>query len=239
MERILITGSEGRIGKVLVPALANDFEVFGLDIKNADRPGFYIADITKLAELKKVFSALSPLDAVVHLAGNPNELSSWEEIFDSNILGTRNVYDCAKNFGVKRVIFASSTHLIGSYSGYPQGSIEDNRILTVNDPPKPDGDYGSSKGYGELVARQFYDLYGLESVCIRIGAFRPQGLEGSNDIYRNIAISTRDLIQLFRKALTSNVTFGIYFGISNNPNTYLDISNAKKDLGYSPQDSFS
>lgn len=41
------------------------------------------------------------------------------------------------------------------------------------------------------------------------------------------------------KALTANVAFGIYFGISNNPNTYLDISNAKKDLGYLPQDNFS
>lgn len=121
MERILVTGSEGRIGQVLLPALANDFEVFGLDIRNADRSGSYTADITKLVELKRVFSALSPIDAVVHLAGNPNELSSWEEIYASNILGTRHVYDCANEFGVKRVIFASSTHLIGSYSGYPQG----------------------------------------------------------------------------------------------------------------------
>lgn len=238
MEKLLITGSAGRIGKVLVKAFADEYDVFGLDRKPASRENTFRVDTTNLADLKTTFQKISP-HFVIHLAGNPDESASWEEIYGSNILGTRNVFGCAKEFGTKRVIFASSTHLIGAYSGYPQGPIENGRILTVNDPTKPDSDYGSSKGYGELVARQFYDLYELESICIRIGAFRPHGLEGSNDIYRNIAISSRDLIQLFSKALTSNVSFGIYFGISNNSHSFLDISNAEKDLGYLPQNSFS
>lgn len=237
MERILITGSEGRIGRILAPALANGYEVFSLDIKVSNHRNTFRADITKKADLRAVFQKVAP-QFVIHLAGNPNEFASWEEIYKPNILGTQNVYACSKEAGVKRVIFASSTHLVGSYAGYPEGPLEDNRILTVNDPVRPDSYYGSSKGFGELLARQFYDLYKLESVCIRIGAFRPHGLEGSNDIYRNITISKKDLIQLFRKALSSNITFGIYFGISNNPNTYLDLSSVKKDLGYSPQDSF-
>lgn len=233
MERILVTGSEGRIGKVLVPALANQYEVFGLDIKPSSRKDTLRIDTTNKIDLVAAFQKITP-QFVIHLAGNPDEFALWEEIYPPNILGTRNVFECAKETNVKRVIFASSTHLVGSYAGYPEGPLEDNRILTVNNPVRPDSYYGSNKGFGELLARQFYDLYKLESVCIRIGAFRPHGLKGSNDIYRNIAISSRDLIQLFRNALTSNVSFGIYFGISNNPNAYLDLSNAKEDLGYSP-----
>lgn len=237
MERILVTGSEGRIGRVLVSALANEYEVFGLDIKPSRRKNTLRIDITNKSDLQAAFQKIAPR-FVIHLAGNPNEYASWEEIYPPNILGTRNVYDCAKESEAKRVIFASSTHLIGYYPGYPQGPIENGRILTVGDPPRPDSDYGSSKGFGELVARQFFDLYQLESICIRIGAFRPEAIQDPNDLYRKISISARDLIQLVKKGLKADVPFGIYFGISNNTGTYLDISNAEKNLGYSPQDSF-
>lgn len=237
MERILITGSEGRIGRILAPALANGYEVFSLDIKASNHRNTFRADITKEADIRTVFQKVTP-QFVIHLASNPNEFASWEEIYKPNILGTRNVYACSKAAGVKRVIFASSTHLIGSYPGYPQGPIENGRILTVDDPPRPDSDYGSSKGYGELLARQFYELYQLQSICIRIGAFRPEEIQDPDDIYKKISISSRDIIQLVTKGLKTNIAFGIYFGISDNSGTYLDISNAKKDLGYSPQDSF-
>lgn len=237
MEKLLITGSEGRIGRVLMSALTPEYNVFGLDIKPSNRGKTLRIDTTNKTALRVAFETIAPR-FVIHLAGNPNEFAAWEEIYGPNILGTRNVYECAQHFGAKKVVFASSTHLIGTYEGYPQGPIEDGRILTVADPLKPDSDYGSSKGYGELVARQFYDLYDLKSVCIRIGAFRPNGLESPNDPYRSLAISARDLIQLFRKALASDIPFGIYFGISNNPGTFLDISNAQQDLGYKPQDSF-
>lgn len=237
MERILVTGSEGKMGKILLPALANEYEVFGLDIKPSSQANTLRIDITNETDLTTAFKKVAP-QFVIHLASNPNEFASWEEIYAPNILGTRNIYECAKEVGVKRVIFVSSTHLVGSYAGYPEGPLGDNRIFTVNDPVRPDSYYGLSKGFGELLARQFFDLHQLESICIRIGAFRPAGLEGTHDRYRNIAISITDLIQLFRKSLQAQISFGIYFGISNNPNSYLDISNAREELGYLPQDSF-
>lgn len=239
MEKILITGAEGRIGQILVPALTGEYNTYGLDKKPSNKRNFLGVDITSKANLEKALKSISPIDYIVHLAGNPDGHASWEEIFGPNILGTVNVYECAKEIGVKKVIFASSTHIIGSYPGWPQGPIDNGRIITADDPPRPDGYYGTSKLFGEGLARQFYELHNLQSICIRIGAFRSEEIQDPDDIYKKISISSRDLIQLVTKGLKKDIAFGIYFGISNNPGTYLDISNAKKDLGYSPLDSFS
>jgi len=49
-------------------------------------------------------------------------------------------------------------------------------------------------------------------------------------------LSHRDLIQLVKKSLYTDIGFGIYYGISNNKDRFWDVSNTKKDLGYMPID---
>jgi hypothetical protein len=49
-------------------------------------------------------------------------------------------------------------------------------------------------------------------------------------------LSHRDLIQLVKKSLSANVVFGIYYGTSNNKGAFWDISNARAELGYAPED---
>ena len=49
-------------------------------------------------------------------------------------------------------------------------------------------------------------------------------------------LSHRDLVQLVRKSLESDVEFGIYYGVSDNTGRFWDISNAEKELGYKPED---
>lgn len=238
MERILITGARGRIGIVLVPALeAAGYTVYGLDIKPPREKNDLTVDITKKRALANAFQSIKPVDYVVHLAGNPDENASWEEINGPNFTGITRVYECARDFGVRRVVFASSTHVIGRYPGYPQGPIEGGRILTETDPYRSDGYYGDSKIYGEGLAGRFFKDHGLSSICIRVGAFRPEPLQ-EGDIYRKLTISLRDLAQMVKLALKVNVRFGIYFATSNIRDGYLDLSNAKKDLGYSPEDTF-
>ena len=51
-----------------------------------------------------------------------------------------------------------------------------------------------------------------------------------------IWLSHRDLVQLVEKSLSAEVTFGIYYGISNNKGAFWDISNARADLGFAPVD---
>ena len=49
-------------------------------------------------------------------------------------------------------------------------------------------------------------------------------------------LSQRDLLQLVNKSLRSNVVFGIYYGMSNNTGGFWDITNARLELGYNPED---
>lgn len=76
-EKLLITGSEGTIGKVLVRSLAEDFNIIRLD-RNApanDRTVF-VTDTADLGSLEKVFQEIQPLKYVIHLAGNPDPSAS-------------------------------------------------------------------------------------------------------------------------------------------------------------------
>jgi nucleoside-diphosphate-sugar epimerase len=94
-------------------------------------------------------------------------------VLKNNIIGTKTLYEVAKEYRVKKVIFASSNHVTGAYEGIPPSLREQAklRLITINDPIRPDSDYGTSKVFGEAVARQYYELYGIQSVCLRIGSF--------------------------------------------------------------------
>lgn len=181
-ERVLITGSRGKVGLAITSTIKETSDVIELDIKAADPDNkrVFATDIEDLASLRKVFEKISPISCIIHLAGNANADATWEEIFGPNITGVKNIYECAREFKVKKVIFASSTHLLGGYEGYPQTSSL-GRPLTLADPLRPDGPYGTSKGFGELVARQYFDLHGIQSLCIRIGS-----LTATNHIYHMI-----------------------------------------------------
>jgi nucleoside-diphosphate-sugar epimerase len=150
----------------------------------------------------------------------------------NNIIGTHNVYEAARTAGVKRVVFASSNHAVG---GYEQGLAEGEKV-TTNDPPKPVSYYGVSKVFGEALANMYYQRYQLESICLRIGSVNKQNRPAESSRERRIWISHRDLVQLFHKSLEAKVGFGIYFGVSGNKDTYLDINNAIEELRYWPED---
>ena len=81
-------------------------------------------------------------------------------VLPANIVGAYNVYEAARQRGVKRIVFASSNHVIGFYS---QGET-----ITPQALPRPDSYYGLSKAFGENLAQFYFDRYGLETVSLRI-----------------------------------------------------------------------
>jgi nucleoside-diphosphate-sugar epimerase len=100
---------------------------------------------------------------------------------------------------------------------------------------RPDSDYGTSKVFGEAVARQYYELCGIQSVCLRIGTFLADNNPTRNERVRKTWLSHRDLIQLVKKSIMSQVEFGIYYGVSNNKGRFWDISKAEKEIDYHPE----
>jgi nucleoside-diphosphate-sugar epimerase len=225
---------------VLRDALGPNHEVYGLDLEGPFSDRIVSADISDYGQVAGVVQKFSPLEAVIHLAGNPKVDASWESVLKSNIIGTRNIFEAAREFGVPKVIYASSNHVTGAYHGFEPSLYKYTEpgppMISPKDPIRPDSDYGLSKAFGEAVARYYFDRWEVKAICLRIGAVLKDDDPARQSQNRRIWLSHRDMVQLVEKSLSADVTFGIYYGISNNKDAFWDISNARADLGYEPVD---
>jgi len=207
--RVLITGINGRIGTILRNALQNSHEVYGLDRVGTFSERVLSADVAEYRQLAQGIQQLGPLDRIIHLAGNPNVNASWDSVLNANIVGTRNIFEAAREFQIKRVIFASSNHVTGAYEGFEPNlhlhTQPEPPKISIQDPIRPDSDYGVSKAFGEAVARYYAARWGIEAICLRIGAVLSNDDPTTDARLRKVWLSHRDLIQLVEKSLTSNV----------------------------------
>lgn len=225
MKTILLTGAAGGVGTALRAELAGRYRLRLSDVAPIPEP---TADETvvpaDLADLDAVRRVVEGVDGIVHLGGFSVE-GPWEVIRDANIVGTYNLYEAAKQAGVKRVVFASSNHACGFY--------ERSRTIDHTCYPLPDSRYGVSKVFGEAVAALYAHKYGVGSLCIRIGNVAPKPL----DVRRlSIWISPRDLAQLVGIGLEHpGIAFEIVYGMSDNARAWWDNANAYR-LGYQPRD---
>jgi len=131
---------------------------------------FVQGSITDLPLLKKLFQGV---DCVFHLAAIPSVPRSLENplaCHEVNITGTLNVLLAAKDNGVKKVIYASSSSVYGDTPTLPK--IED--ML-----PSPQSPYAVAKLCGEYYCRVFEQVYHLPTVCLRY--FNVYGLRQDPD----------------------------------------------------------
>ncbi|MCK5460249.1 NAD(P)-dependent oxidoreductase [Candidatus Parcubacteria bacterium] len=241
MKKIIITGSQGIIGKILTKKLNSQFHIYEIDITDRNHnKNYFQADISNLKSLSSVFKKIGKSDLLIHLAASSAPNAKWEYVLKNNIIGIKNIYECARIFGIKKVVFASSSHIT---AGYEKDALnkKNQKLVSIHDPIRPNSDYGSSKAFGEAIARQYFELYKIKSICLRIGAVLSDDNPTKDKTGRNLKIwlSHRDLLQLIKKALFSNIKFGIYYGVSNNKWKFWNISNAKKELNYQPTDNAS
>lgn len=236
--KLLLTGSKGLIGEVLWRNLGEPFDLYGVDLcLREETANVFQADISNFEQVNAVFDRIPLLTYVVHLAGDSRPHADWQSVLMSNIHGTRNIYEAARLHGVKRVVLASSNHVTGGYEGFPPRlhTLPDPPMISAQDPIRPDGYYGVSKAAGEAIARMYYELYGIESVCLRIGSVLENDDPTISARDESIWLSHRDLVQLVTKSLLAEVKFAIYYGVSNNKKRFWDISNAIDEIGYQPE----
>ncbi|MGK2945191.1 MAG: NAD-dependent epimerase/dehydratase family protein [Desulfuromonadales bacterium] len=238
LPKLLITGSKGKIGTVLEAGLAHSFEIYGVDRAVGLGGRLFCADISDYDQIHAVVKQIAPIPYIVHLAGEPRVDADWPLVLKNNIIATRNLYEAARTNGAKRIIFASSNHVTGGYESFSPDfeRTHESHLITVRDSVRPDSDYGASKVFGEALAREYYDRFGLESVCLRLGMVSSDDDPTGNERNRKVWLSHKDLIQLVTKSLIADIGFGIYYGVSNNKDVPWDISNAKEELGYHPED---
>ena len=225
--RILITGAAGRLGRHLRSGL-NDLCAH---LRSTDMREFAPATaldecvLADLADTSAVGRLMREVDVVLHFgAVMPQE--PWERVLPANIAGTWNVFEAARQAGVRRIVYASSHHAVGMY---PR-----THHLDTEAPPRPDTPYGLSKAFGESVARMFFDKYGVEAACLRIGSCFPSP---SDERMLATWLSPDDMLQLVRRCIEAPVLgFVIAYGMSNNSRRWW--SNERVAwLGFQPQES--
>lgn len=223
---ILLTGASGTLGRMLAPRLAargyrlrlSDIAAFPDTLP--DDAEFVQAD---LVDEPAVRALVDGTDAIVHLGGISVE-KPFRQVIDANILGLTHLFEAARHQR-QRIVFASSNHAIGFY--------ERGEMLSVTDPMRPDGYYGLSKAYGELLARMMFDKHGLESVHMRIGSCLPKPTEGR---HLSTWLSHDDLERLIVAGLDAETTgHAVVWGVSANQRSWWKDDDAAR-IGYAPQD---
>jgi NAD+ dependent glucose-6-phosphate dehydrogenase len=227
-KRVLITGAAGRIGTSLASQLKDRYDL-RLNCYPAlpEQPAVDDVAVADVSAYEQIAPAFEGMDAVVHLAGEPSTRADWETVKTHNIEGTYNVMEAARQAGVKKVVFASTNHVMGMYDRDRQWPIY------AQQPVRPDSLYGVSKAFGEALGRHYYDQFGLSVICLRIGWFLP---EPRDEIRRWMWLSPRDCAQIVWRAIKSDVGFGIFYAISGNGGRHWDITETMEKLGYRPQD---
>lgn len=224
MKRVLLTGASGGVGtrlRQLLKPIYPDLILSDLKAPADLKPDeiFLPADLGKADEVERIMAGI---DGIVHLGGCSVE-GPWETILNANIIGVYNLFEAARKAGTKRVVFASSNHVMGFHP-------RKNRIK-VEAVPRPDTRYGLSKLFGEGVGALYAYKHGIGTLSIRIGNFGDKPIDE-----RRLAIWVKpdDLVQLIRIGLEKpDLVYEVVYGMSDNKRAWWDNSRAL-DLGYKP-----
>lgn len=224
---VLLTGAAGGLGTLmrgLLPAYGYELRLFDV-VPIEGEPDAITADLGDKEALRE---AVRGVDAVIHLAGISLE-ASFDKILRSNIEGTYNLYEAAREEGVGRIVFASSNHAIG-YTPRPQPG---DPLIPIDTARRPDTFYGLSKSFGEDLAQLYWDKYGVETVSVRIGSCF---MEPTSVRMLSVWMSPGDGARLFHAALTAeDVRHTVIYGSSDNTRLWWDLTTARS-LGYEPED---
>ena len=169
MTRVLVTGGGGFIGSHLVGRLVRDghsvrvLDNFATGRRENLLP--FLADIElvegDLQSYERANIAVRDVDLVLHQAALPSVPRSVQDPLTSNasnVIGTLNILLAARDSGVERVVFASSSSVYGANRTLP-------KVEELS--PEPISPYAVAKLAGEGYCRSFHHVYGLETVALR------------------------------------------------------------------------
>jgi len=176
-KHILVTGSNGVIGSYLVKMLSDrGFSVFGLDLLH--KPGeagwehemskgesiYSRCDIADFRQLERVFEKYGPFDFVYHTAaefGRWNGEDYYEQVWQSNAVGTKNIIRLQERYNFKLIHFSSS-EVYGDYVGVMKEDVMEKKEI------KQMNDYALSKWVNEIQIKNSAIQYGTKTVTVRL-----------------------------------------------------------------------
>jgi UDP-glucose 4-epimerase len=195
MEKAVVTGGAGFIGSHLAEGLVSEgYHVIILDdlstgktenietrLKN-ERVEFIQGSIADYPRLQQVFHGAAYVFHQAAYKSIPGSIADPLHVCEVNIEGTLKVLMAARDCGVRKVIFASSSSVYGNTTSAPQNE---------DMPPSPLSPYAVTKLTGEHYGAIFRQIYGLSTVCLRyFNVYGPR-----QDIYSEYAAVVPTFIQ--------------------------------------------
>lgn len=226
VRRVLITGAAGRIGRTIAPLLPSEWELRRTDVLSGhDLERLDVRDLDACRE------AFTGIDAVVHLAAEPEPTAGWESLMPANVVGMYNVAQAAVECGVRRLVLASSMHAVSAQLESTQSRVDD--------PPRPGNLYGATKAWGEALGAWVATTSQTSVVALRIGYFAEERPDPRNALPMDAAswLSVRDAAELVRAAVDAEgVSFTVANGVSANRHRVADLQATMQRIGYRPVD---
>lgn len=223
---VLLTGASGALGRQLAHRLAGlGWNLVLTDIAAFPDPlpancRFERAD---LADGAAVLRLAEGCGAILHFGGVSVE-RPFDEILMPNIAGLYHIYEAARREKA-RVIFASSNHAVGFHE---RGAKLDDDCQLL-----PDGYYGLSKVYGEMMGRMYWYKHGVENVNVRIGSSLPEPVDQR---MLSTYLSFDDLCRLCERATLAERTEScVIWGASDNRRSFWG-KDARETIGWQPLD---
>jgi nucleoside-diphosphate-sugar epimerase len=228
---IIVTGGSGQAGKACVSdLLEHGYDVTSVDLVPPPAGGGVRFSRVDLTDFGQTVAALSAIDervtkvtGVVHLAAiRAPGLAPNHVIFETNTVSTYNVFEAARQLGIKNIVWASSETVLGLPFATPPPYVP----VDEEYPGRPESAYSLSKLLGEEMAKQFcrWDPE-LKIIGLRLSnvmdpgdyAWFPSFQDDATKRKWNLwaYIDARDAAQAFRLALESNLKGAEIFVIAN------------------------
>jgi nucleoside-diphosphate-sugar epimerase len=248
-ETILITGAAGNLGGKLRQQWQGTYDLRLMDVDPRGDVAIVQVDLSRWDP--SWVQRFRDVDTVVHLAADPMAHVTWTKLIRPNIDALINVFQASAQAKVRRLIFASSNHVMGGYTDLAEPSL-----LTTDIPPKPgthyvvEGEqrdstpYGSGKLFGERLGKCYSEIFGISVIAVRIGwvkagSNRPQDIPPERGPwFRLMWLSNRDFCHLMTRCVEADpsLRFAVINGMSANTGMRWDIEHTKKLIGFEPQD---
>jgi uronate dehydrogenase len=246
---VLITGAAGNLGSKLRLHLQGRYPLRLLDRDNLGDPSIPQADLSHWDP--GWVESFRGADVVVHLAADPTAHQTWPGLIAPNLDALVNVFQAAVVAGVRRVVYASSNHVVGGYKDDPEPAS-----LTTEVAVRPgarygeegclreSSAYGAAKLFGERLGKCLAEAHGFSVLAVRLGwvlagANRPEDMPPATEPwFRLMWLSNRDYCQLMERCILArpSLRFAILNGMSANTGMRWDLTHTRRLIGYEPCD---
>ena len=240
---VVITGSEGRVGRLTVQALTGRYRLRLVDLHwatttapdtaaaaaDGDRSeqGGSVERVTADVRDHDVWPGLlAGADTVIHLAADPSPQVPARVAVEDVAMATVHLAAAAVRMRLRRIVYASSVHAMGRYLSSGDHPVDPRW------PPSPCCEYGAAKVFSEHLLALLVERSTVSVVSLRLGL---TGTLPSNGFQASHWLGDDDCRQLMRCAVTADVSCGSYFGMSDGSRGVWDLSPTTADLGYLPR----